>query len=65
MEMTIDPLFTAAGDQDCKHRSHYECMACRKLVCARCGAELAMSTINWKAIGYWCDGCLRRETESP
>lgn len=56
--------FIAPGDPDCKHRSHYECMACGKIVCARCGAEMAAASDNWKAIGYWCPACLRRETES-
>jgi hypothetical protein len=58
-----EPLFPAEGDPDCKHRSHYECTSCRRIVCARCAAELAASTDQWKAIGYWCQDCLRRETE--
>lgn len=57
-----EPLFPAIGDPDCKHRSHYECVACRKLVCARCGSEMAESSLQWKTIGYWCPGCLRGES---
>jgi hypothetical protein len=57
-------LFAAEGDPDCQHRSHYECVSCRKLVCARCGAELAASTSNWKTgVGYWCPGCLAQKPE--
>lgn len=58
------PQFPAPNDPSCKHRSHYECVACRKIVCARCGAEMAQSSDDWKAIGYWCSDCLRRETEA-
>jgi len=53
-------LFPAAGDPHCAHHSHYECVACRKMVCARCGAELAASTSNWKTID-----CRERKTEVP
>ena len=56
-----DPLFSSADDPDCKHRSHYECVACGKLVCARCGSEMAEASLQWKTIGYWCPGCLSRE----
>ncbi len=49
--------FPAEDDPDCKHRSHYECVSCRKLVCARCGAELAASSSDWKTVGYWCSDC--------
>jgi len=49
--------FSAPDDPNCKHRSHYECVKCRKLVCARCGAQLAASTDNWQTIGYWCPDC--------
>jgi hypothetical protein len=57
-------LFAAEGDPDCKHRSHYECVVCRKLFCARCGAEMALSSDDWKAISYWCPDCRdpRQET---
>lgn len=50
------PSFPDADDPACKHRSHYECVACRKMVCSRCGLELAASTDNWKT-GYWCPDC--------
>ncbi len=54
--------FPAAGDPDCKHRSHYECVACGKMVCARCGAEMAAASDNWKT-GYWCPTCRDRKIE--
>lgn len=60
--MKPTPLFPAADDPDCAHRSHYECGACRKKMCARCGAELAEASYNWKTVGYKCPGCLRKET---
>jgi len=53
--------FPSAGDPDCKHRSHYECVACRKIVCARCGAEMAGSSDDWKAVGFWCATCRERK----
>ena len=52
--------FSAEGDPDCKHRSHYECMSCRKMVCTRCGAVLAAATYEWKTGGYWCPDCLEK-----
>jgi hypothetical protein len=58
-----DTEFPAADDPDCKHRSHYECVACRKIVCARCGAEMAEASDCWKTIGYWCPSCIRRTEE--
>lgn len=58
------PQFSAPDDRDCKHRSHYECVACRKIVCARCGAEMALSSDNWKAIGFWCTECLKRKVDA-
>jgi hypothetical protein len=45
-------------DPDCRHLSHYECMSCRKMACARCGAEMAAASLHWKA-GYWCSDCPR------
>lgn len=53
----MKPLFSAEAAPNCKHRSHYECRTCRKLVCARCGVELAESTADWKTGGYWCPRC--------
>ncbi len=53
-----DPSFSALDDPSCEHRSHYECVACRKLVCARCGMELAAASDNWRTRGYWCADCL-------
>jgi hypothetical protein len=58
-----EKLFHAAGDPDCKHRSHYECVACRKIVCARCGVEMAAASDAWKTVGYWCPGCRERKPE--
>jgi len=55
--------FAAVDDPGCKHSSHYECVMCRKMVCARCGADLAASTSNWKTIGYWCSEC--RDPKPP
>lgn len=57
------PAFPVEGDPSCTHRSHYECVACRKMVCARCGMELIASSHDWKTVGYWCPECLRRKTE--
>lgn len=62
----MDSPFPAAADPFCEHRSHYECVKCRKIVCARCGAEMAMASDNWKPmkpIGYWCDSCLAQKIE--
>lgn len=53
--------FTAEGDPNCKHLSHYECVACHKRVCTRCGEELAAPTYEWKTGGYWCPDCLAKE----
>lgn len=53
-------LFSAPGDPGCQHRSHYECVTCRKMVCARCGVELAEASLHWK-MGYWCPDCLREK----
>jgi hypothetical protein len=50
--------FSAPGDPQCSHRSHYECVTCRKMVCARCGVQLAEASLHWKT-GYWCSDCLR------
>lgn len=61
--MTERSPFAAVDDPGCKHHSHYECVVCRKMVCARCGADLAASTPHWKTIGYWCPTCRERETE--
>lgn len=63
MTTTRRAMFPADGDPYCTHRSHYECVACGKLVCARCGAEMQASSDDWKAIGYWCSGCLKRKAE--
>ena len=52
--------FPAAGDPRCAHRSHYECVTCHKMVCARCGVELAASTDVWRT-GYWCPDCRERK----
>lgn len=56
--------FPALGDPDCRHRSHYECVKCRKIVCARCGAEMAAPSESWKTTGYWCDDCLSRKEQA-
>jgi DNA-directed RNA polymerase subunit RPC12/RpoP len=61
--VTDASLFPGRDDPDCAHRSHYECVSCRKKVCARCGVELAEASLDWKTIGYWCPECLRREPE--
>lgn len=53
----MQPEFPAADDPDCKHRQHYECVNCRKIVCARCGAEMAEPSDNWKTVGFWCPSC--------
>jgi hypothetical protein len=53
--------FPAAGDPHCTHRSHYECVSCRKLACARCSAELAAPTDVWRTTGYWCSECRERK----
>lgn len=52
--------FTAPDDPDCRHRSHLECVKCRRKFCARCGTELAESSYDWKTPGhgYWCPDCL-------
>jgi DNA-directed RNA polymerase subunit RPC12/RpoP len=55
--------FPAPDDPDCRHRSHYECVSCRKIVCARCGVEMAEASQQWKMIGYRCPDCLRRAKE--
>ena len=53
--------FPALNDPDCAHRSHYECVTCRKIVCARCGAEMAEASRQWKTnVGYWCEECLNK-----
>jgi hypothetical protein len=59
----VSRAFPAPDDPDCHHRSHYECVSCRKIVCTRCGAEMAAPTDDWKTTGYWCDDCLRRAQE--
>jgi DNA-directed RNA polymerase subunit RPC12/RpoP len=48
--------FPALGDPNCKHRSHYECVTCCKMVCARCGVEMAEASLDWKT-GYRCPDC--------
>jgi hypothetical protein len=64
MNLEEDPnAFSAVGDPRCAHRSHYECVSCRKMVCARCGSELAASTDVWRTTGYWCPDCRERKTE--
>jgi hypothetical protein len=55
--------FPALNDPDCSHRSHYECVSCRKIVCERCGVEMAEASRLWKTIGYWCADCLRKEDQ--
>jgi len=52
--------FHAPDDDDCLHRSHYECVDCRKLVCARCGRELARASLCWKTVGYRCADCVNQ-----
>lgn len=49
-------------DPSCKHRSHFECVKCRRMFCARCGVELVEGSDVWKTLNYWCPGCDRRET---
>jgi hypothetical protein len=58
-ETSIDEPFPAAGDPNCKHRSHYECVTCHKLTCTRCGAEPPPSGDDRKTTGFWCAGCLQ------
>jgi DNA-directed RNA polymerase subunit RPC12/RpoP len=53
--------FPSPEDPDCAHRSHYECVTCRKIVCARCGVEMAKASDNWKTLGYWCEACLNKD----
>lgn len=55
--------FSAPGDPGCRHRSHYECVACRKIVCARCGAVMAETSDKWLTHGFWCEDCLREDDE--
>lgn len=52
------------GDPNCTHRSHYECVSCRKIVCARCGAEMIAASDHWRTVGYWCPECLAKTDET-
>jgi hypothetical protein len=49
--MKPTPSFPVVDDPDCAHRSHYECVACHKKACARCGTELAEASDHWKTVG--------------
>lgn len=60
-EKRNETVFPADGDPYCAHRSHYACVSCNKMVCARCGAEMAASSEDWKTVGYWCPGCRERK----
>jgi hypothetical protein len=51
----------APDDPSCKHRSHFECVKCRRMFCARCGAELVEGSDVWKTLNYYCPGCARED----
>jgi hypothetical protein len=53
--------FPAPGDPDCSHRSHFECVKCRRMFCARCGSEMAGPSDVWKTLHYRCEDCLRKK----
>jgi hypothetical protein len=55
-----NPSVPAPNDPDCRHRSHFECVSCRKIVCARCGVDLAEASHEWKTLGYWCQDCVEK-----
>jgi DNA-directed RNA polymerase subunit RPC12/RpoP len=56
-------VFPADGDPYCMHRSHYVCVTCDKMVCARCGAEMAASSEDWRMGGYSCPSCRERKAK--
>jgi hypothetical protein len=55
------PRNPAIDDPSCKHRSHFECVTCRRMFCTRCEVELAEASNVWKTLHYQCRDCLRKE----